>query len=778
MLIYNSVLLVIDLCAFNTHTSSTGNAKKSSYNNDYSSAYSGYTSYSGYNDSYSSYSRLNNNQDTLEDNHVAGHPVISGAVGLRNLGNTCFMNSILQCLSNTSPLTEIFLTNRYKQQLNLDNPLGHGGKLAQVYAKLLKAIWSDAYSIVVPRAFKRTIGEFQPQFAGYEQHDSQELMGFLIDGLHEDLNRIRKKPFVEAIESNGREDEFMSRESWRRYLLRNDSELVDILYGQTRSHVTCTNCKRESVTFEAFNCLSLPIPIKNTKTLLVMVQLLPLGSDLLKLPVEITYGITIKELKALVVEKLRHHGLISANMTNDGSLSEKTTKLSVEDMSISTHSPDSDSDYVNITHQSLDEDQPAAVEATSPLPELHFHVCTFWSQSYNRIVNTLADSAQVHKSIHSSETYYFIQLEHDVPSKYPYSSSSYGLSSSTSLTTTQLSYVDLLVGEMKTVYNYASAQTMGMPLRFSYATNSTTFHDVHELVWSMIKRRYIPDSSPLYRTGDQGADHRPYDLVYSSATVLDKRGPLSASMTTMFSVGWNECLLVLWKQGYRSNPNDFIDKSNHFITVDADNILVEGTDNDNGDLDDDSDSYPSKKKNKPSAINLYQCLDAFSIRETLPSTETYYCAHCKQHLAPLKKMDIWSCPDVLVIHLKRFQYTQGTYHVHRDKITETIDFPIDGLDLRAFVKGPIDESAPPVYDLYAVSHHSGSLYGGHYTAVCRNPKNNKWYNYNDSSVSETTPESAVSGQAYVLFYKRRTGSLKWGGIVPFDRPPEEEEAKK
>lgn len=123
---------------------------------------------------------------------------------------------------------------------------------------------------------------------------------------------------------------------------------------------------------------------------------------------------------------------------------------------------------------------------------------------------------------------------------------------------------------------------------------------------------------------------------------------------------------------------------------------------------------------------------------------TFY-SGCKQHLPPLKKMDIWAAPDVLLIHLKRFQYTQGQYYVHRDKISDVVDFPVDGLDLTQFVKGnntiinsldplinghhvlgPIDEPAPPIYDLYAVSHHSGSLHGGHYTAVCKNPKNSKW----------------------------------------------------
>lgn len=125
--------------------------------------------------------------DYSGDNHQRGNPPVAGAVGLQNLGNTCFMNSILQCLSNTQLITEIFTSDRYKEQLNTDNPLGHGGKLAQVYAKLIKDIWTGVYSKVVPREFKTTIGEFQPQFAGYDQQDSQELMNFLLDGLHVSL---------------------------------------------------------------------------------------------------------------------------------------------------------------------------------------------------------------------------------------------------------------------------------------------------------------------------------------------------------------------------------------------------------------------------------------------------------------------------------------------------------------------------------------------------------------------------------------------------------------
>lgn len=118
------------------------------------------------------------------EKHIKGTTEVAGAVGLQNLGNTCFMNSILQCVSNTESFTSLFLSDEYKAQINSDNPLGHGGKLAVAYAKLIKDMWSHAYTKVIPRDFKVTIGEFQPQFAGYDQQDSQEFLGFLLDGLH------------------------------------------------------------------------------------------------------------------------------------------------------------------------------------------------------------------------------------------------------------------------------------------------------------------------------------------------------------------------------------------------------------------------------------------------------------------------------------------------------------------------------------------------------------------------------------------------------------------
>ncbi|XP_026954441.1 ubiquitin carboxyl-terminal hydrolase 4 isoform X7 [Sagmatias obliquidens] len=190
-----------------------------------------------------------------------------GLCGLGNLGNTCFMNSALQCLSNTAPLTDYFLKDEYEAEINRDNPLGMKGEIAEAYAELIKQMWSGRDAHVAPRTFKTQVGRFAPQFSGYQQQDSQELLAFLLDGLHEDLNRVKKKPYLELKDANGRPDAVVAKEAWENHRLRNDSVIVDTFHGLFKSTLVCPECAKVSVTFDPFCYLTLPLPLKKDRVM-------------------------------------------------------------------------------------------------------------------------------------------------------------------------------------------------------------------------------------------------------------------------------------------------------------------------------------------------------------------------------------------------------------------------------------------------------------------------------------------------------------------------------
>jgi len=193
-----------------------------------------------------------------------------GKVGLQNLGNTCFMNTGLQCLCHLEPFVAYFLTGKHREEINKDNPLGSGGAVVLAIARLQQAMWQKQQSSLNPKDLHGVFKEHAPHlFEEYEQQDVQEFLAFCLDALHEDLNLVTSKPSQsedvadkDQALSKGKGDEFAAALAWFRYLQNGKSFLVDLFQGQLSDQLACVKCGYLRRRFEPFLYLTLPVTRK------------------------------------------------------------------------------------------------------------------------------------------------------------------------------------------------------------------------------------------------------------------------------------------------------------------------------------------------------------------------------------------------------------------------------------------------------------------------------------------------------------------------------------
>ena len=219
------------------------------------------------------YRFINGRKEYFENNknEEAKFPIL----GLTNLGNSCYMNSSLQCIFAIKELTNYFLYYYKDEDLNKNNILGTGGALTLGYINLLLNINNTTNNeYYTPDIFKIILGLCSKKYEGNQQEDAHEFLIYLLDMLHEDLNKVTNKPTIHEnncnINNMNMSDEEKSLRDWNKFLKRNQSLLVDLFYGQYKSCVVCPQCNFKSVNFNSFLSLELPIN-ENKNYILIMV---------------------------------------------------------------------------------------------------------------------------------------------------------------------------------------------------------------------------------------------------------------------------------------------------------------------------------------------------------------------------------------------------------------------------------------------------------------------------------------------------------------------------
>ena len=174
--------------------------------------------------------------------------------GLQNLGQTCYMNSTLQCLSNIYDLTN-HLLKRYGTYDIEKQPL------TVAYSSLLSNLFNSKEQYIVPSTFKEIIGILNPMFEGNHAADAKDLLFFLIEKLHQELNTLKSNQSENTPIDFAQQEEDSKNESTMLTSFLNDfnsnynSKLSQIFYGITRSKMKCHNCQIEKFSFQTFNLL-------------------------------------------------------------------------------------------------------------------------------------------------------------------------------------------------------------------------------------------------------------------------------------------------------------------------------------------------------------------------------------------------------------------------------------------------------------------------------------------------------------------------------------------
>lgn len=628
-------------------------------------------------------------------------PTEKGATGLNNLGNTCFMNAALQCVSNTRPLTQYFINNMHLYELNRNNPLGMKGIIAKRYGDLVQDLWSGTSKTIAPLKLRWTIGKYAPRFNGFQQHDSQELLAFLLDGLHEDLNRVHDKPYIELKDSDGRSDVIVAQEAWENHILRNKSIIVDLFHGQLKSCVRCKVCSHESVRFDPFNYLSLPLPMESCIHLEVIVVYLD-G----RIPVKYGLRLNAEEKYLCIKQQLSEHcnipaeqlmlAEVVASMIKSIPADEQRIRTNMNGLLYAYEIPwfQDSNGYEDMPMIKQQEPQTLTqiqrMDRDGILARMNSRPCMNTSRNGSNAdspekpmadddAGSEASSQTTDDSGHSTlaEVHSSCSKHSRNPSNLSTNSSTGSMmSSSFASMVSHFEQMEPFAGFViaihrkmirQDIYFLSSQKTrpsiFGLPLVLP-CSDQTTHQNLYQATWAQVAHLVSP-LPPCDTNVPNHAQDCDDSLGYEYPFIL------KAVQRDGLVCAW--CPWYRFCRGCKIECNDTsFNFASAFISIDWDPTALHLRYQASQErITINHESVERTRRLQTDPIDLDSCLRAFTKEEELGEDEKYYCCKCKQHQLASKKLQIWRLPPILIVHLKRFQFVNG----HWVKSQKIVKFP-------------------------------------------------------------------------------------------------------